>query len=133
MLYYHLWSIVRYILKKWVIRVPSLPLYPLIPIGLDKRWNLRLKKVAISIARRVLINTKPFAPESVREETLTKYLLQDKLQGIVKYGPLINWSRSISIRLIPSLPKKESFPRHPRFPVYYPYQPLQAHRPPPVP
>jgi len=36
---------------------------------------LRLKKVVISIVRRVLINTKPFTPELVREETLTKYLL----------------------------------------------------------
>jgi hypothetical protein len=45
------------------------------PIGLGKYWNLRLKKVAMSIARRVLINAKPFAPESVREEILTKYLL----------------------------------------------------------
>jgi len=40
---------------------------------------LRLKKVAISIVKRVLINTKPFALELVREEILTKYLLQDKL------------------------------------------------------
>jgi len=36
---------------------------------------LRLKKVVISIARRVLINTKLFTPELVREETLTKYPL----------------------------------------------------------
>jgi hypothetical protein len=58
-----------------VIRVPSLLLYPLTLIGLGRRWNLRLKKVVISIARRVLMNTKPFAPELVREEILTKYPL----------------------------------------------------------
>jgi hypothetical protein len=57
------------------MRVPSLPLYPLILIGLGRRWNLRLKKVAMSIARRVLINVKLFTPELVREEILTKYLL----------------------------------------------------------
>jgi hypothetical protein len=57
------------------MRVPSLPLYPLILIGLGRRWNLRLKKVAMSIARRVLINEKLFTPELVREEILTKYLL----------------------------------------------------------
>jgi hypothetical protein len=55
--------------------VPSLPLYPLILIGLGRYWNLRLKKVVMSIVRRVLINVKLFTLELVREEILTKYLL----------------------------------------------------------
>jgi hypothetical protein len=69
---------------------PNLLLYPLTPRGLGKRWNLSLKKVAISVARRVSIKAKPFAPESIREEALTKYPLKDKLQGTVKCFPPIN-------------------------------------------
>ena len=46
--------------------------------------------MAISVIRRILIKAKPFTPELIREETLTKYLLKDKLQGIVKCFPSIN-------------------------------------------
>jgi hypothetical protein len=51
---------------------------------------LSLKKVTIFVIKRVLIKAKPFIPESIREETLTMYLLKDKLHGTVKCNLSIN-------------------------------------------
>jgi hypothetical protein len=65
----------------------------------------------------VLINIKPFALELARASILIEYLLYNKVHGNIKYGPLISYLKSISERLTPILPKKESFPRRPRFPT----------------
>jgi hypothetical protein len=44
----------------------------------------------IFIIKRVLIKAKPFTLKLIREEALIKYLLKDKLQGIIKCFSLIN-------------------------------------------
>ncbi len=75
-----------------------------------------LRKQARLIARGVFINTKLFALELARALSWVVYLLLNIVQGIVKYRPPISWLRSISKRLTPNLPRKESFPRQTRFP-----------------
>jgi hypothetical protein len=46
------------------------------------------KNLAILIAQKVLIKTKPFASELIRTLSLTVYLLCAIVQGTVKYSPL---------------------------------------------
>ena len=47
---------------------------------------MTFKKVAILIARGVLMKTKPFAPESTRAFKETAYLLLNSIHEMVIYG-----------------------------------------------
>jgi hypothetical protein len=67
----------------------------------------------------VLRRVKAFALELARAVVLTLYLLQDKVQGIVKLFPPINQLKSTFDMSIPFDFKEESFFRVPLFPSSY--------------
>jgi hypothetical protein len=56
----------------------------------ERHCAFTFKNLAILITQKVLIKTKPFAPESVKALSLTVYLLCVIVQNTVKYRPLIS-------------------------------------------
>jgi len=61
-------------------------LYALTGIAFSSRWALTFKKVAMLIARGVLIKTNLFTPELTRAFKETAYLLLNNIQEIVIYS-----------------------------------------------
>jgi hypothetical protein len=67
--------------------------------------------LAALAAQIVLINTNPFAPELIRARVVTPYPLIASVHAVVNCFRPINCLKST-----PILPRKESYPRHLRFP-----------------
>src|SRR6201991_1047432 len=79
---------------------------------LGMRTGSILRNFESSVAKDLSMKAKPFAPVSTSADDLTPYPLRDRVHGIVKCFPPINWLRSIACRLIP-YPRAESFSRAP--------------------
>jgi hypothetical protein len=59
-------------------------------MGVGRGTSFILKKLAISVAHRIFIKTKLFAPVSRRERSSIEYLFINNEQGTVNYKPPIN-------------------------------------------
>src|SRR5277367_3269869 len=109
--------------RRWIYKIDSIgfpicPLYPLMGIGLSSFSNGVFKNLEIFWVHSALRRAKAFALELARAVVLTLYLLQDRIQGIVKLFPPINRLKSTSDISIPFNPKEESSFRVSLFPTH---------------